>query len=54
MRAANVLRLGIKELRSLARDPMMLVLIRLRLHLFRLRRSHGDAGNAQQGPPQHR
>ena len=27
MRAANVLRLGIKELRSLARDPMMLVLI---------------------------
>lgn len=27
MRAANVLHLGVKELRSLARDPMMLVLI---------------------------
>src|SRR5690606_8854556 len=27
MRAANILHLGVKELRSLARDPMMLVLI---------------------------
>ena len=27
MRAANILHLGIKELRSLARDPMLLILI---------------------------
>ena len=27
MRAANILHLGVKELRSLARDPMLLVLI---------------------------
>ena len=27
MRAANILHLGIKELRSLIRDPMMVVLI---------------------------
>ena len=27
MRPANILNLGVKELRSLARDPMMLVLI---------------------------
>ena len=54
MRAANILHLGVKELRSLARDPMMLVLIVYAFTLSDLRRGDGDAGDAQQGADRHR
>lgn len=50
---ANIYRLGIKELWSLVRDPMMLILI-VYLHGVDLRCRHGDAGQLAQGRHCHR
>ena len=46
---ANILHLGVKELRSLLRDPMMLVLIAYSFTGVGVRGDHRDAGDPQQG-----
>jgi hypothetical protein len=53
MRACNIFHLGIKELRSLWRDPCMLVLI---VYAFSgsIYRRHGDSRDAEQGADRHR
>ena len=53
MRWKNILHLGVKELWSLVRDPIMLVLDRLRLHANDLSSLNRLAGFAAQSTDQH-
>ena len=54
MRAGNILHLGVKELWSLARDPIMLVLIAFAFTVVDLFVRDRVAGHAPQGADRHR
>ena len=54
MRFANILQLGIKELRGLARDPMLLILIAFAFTVSIYTASTATAGDAQSGGHRHR
>ena len=50
MRPANIINLGVKELRSLGPRPDNAVLDHLFVHSCDIRGGHGDAGDAKQDP----
>ena len=54
MRAKNILHLGVKELWSLARDPIMLLLIVFAFTVSIYSTASGAAGHAPQGADRHR